>query len=922
VSSLAPRAPIRRTLRALRPLLYVAALVAVVAFLVSVYVRLQTNVWWFDSIGYSDAYGRRLVTQIVMFVLFGGVTAIVVGAALFLAVRVPALRRGREPGRIRRRWLALSLRARAVLLAVLTVVAGVRSGSAAASHWQLWLLWRNAVPFGRTDPEFGRDYSYYVFVEPFHRYVVGAATSALLLATLGLLVVGVLQGSLQLRLRRVRCALGLRPTLSVLVALLCLAKAAAYWLDRLATVVSNRGPVTGQSYTDLHVVLPAKLGLALFALVVAAVLVANVWLGSLRILLGSAAALLVVGWLVGGVVPSVVQGLVVKPAAVTKESTTIARNIAATRFGYGVDATRIAPTTSAVKAGATGRALGGQLAQALQPRLLDPNVVNATFTLNQQRVSYYGFKSTLDVDRYDIGGSSVDEAIGVRELQYSNLAGSQKSWTNAHLVYTHGYGVVAAPIATATGGGQPVYDSADIPATSPLGAGVNARIYFGQLSTPYSIVGSATGKGVEFDRPDAPSDYADTAGGGVPIGSAWRRLVYSLQFRDKNLLVSSRINSASQLLYRRTPSARIAAVAPWLKLDGDVYPVVTGTGVTWVADGYTTTNMLPDSQRLSLRSITSTTYVKNGASVPQPAAPINYIRNDVVGTVDATTGKVSLYVKPGTEADPVLQAWMHAFPGLVQPASSFPSTLLPHLRYPQDLFNAQRAVLAKYHVLDPATFYAGTQFWTVSGDPTVSANTSQPSYYATTNTGSGPQFTLRTPFLTLSGNNVAAELSVDCDPGPGYGRLVVTEIPSTEATESPPQLQNDIESDTTISRELSLERQGGSQVRLGNLQTVVVDGQVLAVEPIYTLAASGKPYPLLKHVVVRYGTGPIGFKDTFPAALAEAVGSKTADISAVSAQLQQVYDALQRDQANGDQAAVRHDLATLGRLIAQLQSSA
>jgi uncharacterized membrane protein (UPF0182 family) len=920
VSTLAPRAPIRRTLRVLRPLVWVLLGLVVLGLVAAVFVSIDTNVFWFDSVGYSDAYRRILLTEVVMFLLFGGVTAAVLSVTTWVAARLaPTPSAIEATSRIRTRWSSLSPRTRAVLLTLVPLVGGLRAGFAAASRWPLWLQWRHPAVFHLTDPRFHRDYGYYVSIYPFHRYVETAALSLLVVALISVLVIAWLRGAVQLRGSAPRFALPLRRLLAILLAVLAVIKAMAYWLDRLGTVVSNRGVVTGQSYVDLHVVLPIKLALVGISLLLAAGYALAALRRSAAAIVTYTAVMIVAGLLLGGAVPALVQTFKVKPAAITAEGFSIGTNIRATRYGFGVQ--NVEPQDATPGSAPTAATLAG----ALQPRLLDPNVVSPTFNQLQQRAQYYGFKSTLDVDRYDLRGTQTDEVLAVRELRLAGI--SAKTWTNQHLVYTHGIGVVSAPT-TVINGGLPEFDERGIPAKGQLSKGslLQDRIYFGQSSPAYSIVGAPPhGTSMEFDYPDSTTPFGYAGGGGVPIGSLWRQLLYSMRFGDKNILFSSDVNQNSQLLYRRSPAARIAAIAPWLTLDGDIYPVVADGHITWIADGYTTSSMLPDSQQENFRSGTLTTYNKLGSSAQQPSTPVNYLRNSVVATVDAYTGAVNIYQKPGAPDDPLLDSWMQSFPGLVKPASQFPADLLPHLRYPQDLFNMQRYVLASYHVTQPATFYGGQQFWRVPGDPTVSASVPQPSYYATLRDADGkPEFELSTPLLSNNSNNIAAYLSVDCDPGtPGYDQLQLQTIPLQTQTEAPKQIQNDIESNSKIAHALTLLRGGQSTVKVGNLQTVDVNGNVLAVEPIYTQSRSGRTYPQLQYVVVIYGSGRPGFAKTFGAALDQTlrVPQSSTSIARLTTRAKSALQAYQSAEAAGNTAAARQALQRLGQLLDQIQAA-
>jgi uncharacterized membrane protein (UPF0182 family) len=598
------------------------------------------------------------------------------------------------------------------------------------------------------------------------------------------------------------------------------------------------------------------------------------------------------GALVFGVIwPSVVQRFRDKPAASQLELKYIDRNLTATRAAYGLNniSTSILPATQTM----SGAALSAQAARNAQIRLIDPNRLSATFAVQQQVRSYYTFKSTLDIDRYPIAGKLQDVAIATRELNTAALPNSQRTWSNNHLVFTHGYGVVAAPTDRMQDA-LPQFIEGDIPPKGQLGLTV-PQIYYGQVGNGYSIVGgNKTPR--EFDHPatngGTQANTTHSGGGGVPIGSIFHRLLYAWKLRSSSILFSSEINSHSQLIYNTNPRGRVAAVAPWLTLDGDTYPVVVAGHVVWVVDGYTTSSHYPYSQLTNLRSATSTTLTQNGSSVTQPGTQINYMRNSVKAVVDAYSGRVTLYAwNPTNTPDPELSTWEKAFPGLIKSQRDIPAALLPHLRYPTDLFNLQRQLLTRYHVTTPSDFYSGANFWQVPTDPVIRSSTSTNSYGQTVtssppsipsvymtmspNGSSAPVFSLSSLLVTTNpGLNLTAFLSVDAQPGPDYGHFTMLEAPASANLESPSQIQNGIESTSRVAKALSLERAGNSTVILGNLEAMPLAGQMLYVEPIYTQAKRGSsPQPILRHVVTVYGeNGVTGFASTLDASLRQALG--------------------------------------------------
>ncbi len=770
------------------------------------------------------------------------------------------------------------------LLFVITAVfmAGLISGLIGASDWRTWLLFINRVPFGRVDPQFRMDISFFVFVYPFLRMLLAFLFTAVLFSLILAAVVHVLYGGLRLA-RRVSPTKRARAHLFVLAGVFIALKAAAYWVDRYGINFSQRGVVqTGASYTDVNAVLPAKTVLAVIAVICAALFLAGaVRRGSL--LPGIGFGLLVLSAvLIGGVYPLIIQQFVVKRNEQVKERTYITREINSTRQAYGITGhTAVIPYTGISTASTA--LLAKQAATVPDLRLMDPGVVTTTFEQLQQVKSYYHFVHPLSMDRYTYGSSKVpqDTVVGVRDM--AAPPAGQGNWINTHLIYTHGYGFVAAAAATSESDGSPTFSERDIPPTGALKI-TQPRVYFGHEGAGYVIVG---GRQPELDYPNVSlggqQNTTYRGGGGVPIGSFGSRLLFAIRFRELNIMLSSAINSNSRILYIRDPLARVEKVAPFLTLDSDPYPVIAGGQVLWVVDGYTTTDNYPYSKRINLGQASSNTYSPGGLEAG-PSGQVNYIRNSVKATVNAYTGAVHLY--QWSTASPVLSAWMKSFPGLISPSKDIPPSLLPHLRYPEGLFDAQRLIITQFHVQDPAAFYGGQNFWAVPPDPSILLNRgqqqlagiSQPPYYLTLGMPgtSTPDFSLA-GVLTFHGRqNLAAFVAVNSDPQSArYGQITVLQLPQNQVVSGPAQIQNQFESDPVASVELTQLRKGGSRVTQGNLVTVPLGGSLLSIEPVYVSAsaqANTGSYPQLKRVFT-YFNGQVGYASTLAGSLAQLFGS-------------------------------------------------
>jgi uncharacterized membrane protein (UPF0182 family) len=946
-----PQMPQLPTLnRRARVLVVVVVAVIVLLILGSVFVGQYTNLLWFRSVQYSSVFSRRLVTELLLFFVFGAVMAVVVAANVIVAFRFrPPFRPVSQEQEQLERYRRLVQPVRGWVLAAAVVLIGIITGSSASRRWQTWLLWRNGTSFGVKDAQFHRDVSYFAFTYPMQRFVLGTLFAIVVVSLLAVLVTAYLYGSLRLQTPGPKWTPASRVHVSILLGLFVLLKAVAYWLDRYGLAFSGRGIVTGPSYTDVHAVLPAKTILVFVAIICALLFFANSVTRNWTLPAISFGLMAFSAIVIGGAYPALVQHYKVQPSAQDLEAPYIQRNIDATQLAYGITPKQVSVTSNYPGVStASNTALRTASTQVAQLRVLDPNVVSQTFEQLQQERSYYTFPQTLDVDRYDLSGKLTDVVIGARDINLKGLQPSQRNWINEHLVYTHGYGLVAAQADTANTEGSPSFVEQDLPPRGPLNI-TQPRIYFGESSPAYSIVGAPPGtKPRELDRPaDNAAGQVNntyTGGGGVSIGSTWRQLLYAWKFKDKNILLSSGVNSASRILYVRDPRQRVAKVAPWLTLDGDPYPVVVGGQIQWVVDGYTTSDGFPYSEQESLGSSTRTSLTTNSSSVAaQSNKHINYIRNSVKATVNAYTGAVNLYewnqvpsaTNPFASPDPVLKTWEKAFPGVVKPQSAMPAGLISHLRYPEDLFNIQRTLLAHYHVTNPKSFYGGTQFWNVPNDPTTeagSASVPQPAYYLSLSpdgsTTATPTFSLTSPLVSLNRRNLTAFLSVDSQPGADYGQFQLLELPDNQVTDGPQQVQNNIESTTAVSTQLTLLRQGGSRVALGNLLTVPIDGGLLYVEPIYVQSAGAGSFPELREVAAVY-SGTVAYQPTLSAALDQVFGlpittvptSPTSPVTKpptqpsggkVSATLQEAIAQAQAAEAAAKAALRRGDFAAYG----------
>ena len=749
--------------------------------------------------------------------------------------------------------------------------------------WEPWLQFKNSTSFGIKDSQFGLDISFFVFKLPFYEALIAWAISTLILTIIAAAAVHYLYSGIRLQAAEDKTTVAARIQLSVLLGILVLIKAVAYWFDRYALELKEGRLITGLSYTDVNALLPAKAILAGISLICALLFFANIIRRSWVLPAAGLSLLVISSLLISGIYPAAIQQFQVKPSESSKEAPYIQRNIEATRAAYGLSDVTVKDYEATIATSA------GQLkndeATISNIRLLDPSVVPSTFRQLQQIKPYYNFADSLDVDRYTIDGVKRDSVVAVREL---NIEGNPaRNWINDHLVYTHGFGFVSAFGNTIDTDGKPTFSVGNIPPTSGLGK-FEPRIYFGENVPDYSIIGGAkTSKPTELDYPDDKSangqkNFTYTGKGGVPMGSLFTRLLFAIKYQEQRIVLSNLINSDSKILFNRNPSERVAKVAPWLTLDGNVYPAVVDGRILWIVDGYTTSNGYPYSKKTNLADATTNSITTSTTAVASLASRnVSYIRNSIKATVDAYDGTVKLY--QWDTKDPVLATWSKSFPGTVTPKSAMTKSLLEHIRYPEDLFGVQRDVLSTYHVKTADAFYGGQDFWRVPTDPSsLGANAGvQPPYYMTLKLPGQEKaaFSLTTSFVPRGNRqNLTAFAVVNSDNGPDYGKISVLQLPRSTNISGPSQVASNFEAKPEVAQALSLLRQGGSDVVLGNLLTLPVGGGLLYVQPVYVRAtANNSAYPLLQKVLVSFGD-VIGFDNTLKGALDQVFGGNSGTV--------------------------------------------
>lgn len=845
-----------------------AVLVGVVVLLVLVGIArwllgLRADYLYYASLGHTNVFWTPLVARLLLFLVGLAITGGGVGISV-----VGWVRAGRaldiNGGRIAM-WSGLAVAA----------FAGVIGGAVLAGQWQTVLLWLHGTSFGARDPAFGQDYSFFVFTLPVLDTLQGLLWGVLIVGLLGAVAIAATAVAAQNTPPEV--PMPLRPPsgrsfgdafrtavrhAGVCVAgiLVLAALGAHFGVYHLAT--SQHDGFVGLDATQRNVTRPVLGALQWIALLLAALTALLVVVRRGRdvsrtaaLITGTLVGWLVIAGLVQGVPAAVYQGASVNPNAQVAQTPSIADYLQTSRYAWGLRSSEVDVRQFGAVNPPTITDLSADPGTLRNVRIQDYRQLPDTFAQIDRSRSYQTYP-TITVDRYpSSGGGDTEVMLGPREIAENDIP--NPSFVNRALNYTHGYGITAVSVNQVGPEGKPVVlvgqqpmrqVASDAPPGLSFGSGGDPRIYCGLATTQPVVTGTQQS---EFDYPAGGGDATFHAGAemrGIDISGNLDKLAVSLaDFGGLDLFLNNSLTPQSRALVHREIRDRITSLAPFLQVDGDPYIVVDRTSghLDYIADAYVSSSLFPEST------------MEKGVS---------YMRNAVKAVVDARTCAITLYAVDLSE--PITAAWNAIYPGLLQPLDGMPSILRAHLRYPEDLFTAQAQVYAGVHVSSPAVFFNGSDRYRVAQEQLNGQQQDTQPYYveATLPGDTRASFILFQSFSPASSsggsaNNMTAWLAASSDyTSTAHPKLVAVPLNNSANVLGPLQFDNNINTDPTISQELSLLNQHGSQVILGNVIVLPFNNDsFLYVRPLYVLASTGggtgTAFPQLRKVIVGTQSG-------------------------------------------------------------------
>jgi len=700
------------------------------------------------------------------------------------------------------------------------LVIAAMTGLVMAQKWDTFLIFFNNVPFGRVDPIFERDYSFYLFVLPFWALFKSILWEALIVSAIGVGLIFFFKRFVYLGPSGVVILPEARRTLLLLIGYFFILLAVDFYFQRFGLLTGGNGVLTGIGFSDDYGRLPLLDIMSFVSVIGALISFLSIFKGGFKKVVWTAGGLAIL-FFGGNIVPTVLQKLIVGPNELIKETPYIEHTIAGSLAGYGLDQTE----TNALEGSTslTAESIKANSATIENIRLWDQEPLLDTLGQIQEIRTYYQFNS-VDNDRYLINGNYRQTLLSPRELLSSSLP--NRTWINEHLTFTHGYGVSLSPVNQVTPEGLPVLFIKDIPPRSQVDLTITRpEIYFGELPSDHVFVNTGT---KEFDYPEGEKNvYKNYEGtGGVLVGSFIRKVILAARFKTMKMLFSEDIENESRVLMYRNITERVQKVAPFLRLDNDPYMVISNGGLHWIYDAYTVSDRFPYSQM-----------------IPRFG---NYVRNSVKIVIDAYEGSMSFYISD--PKDPIILTYQRIFPELFKDLKEMPEDLRKHIRYPSDLFAIQTFIYATYHMKTPQIFYNKEDQWEI---PEIDGKVMRP-YYTIMKLPSKKkeEYILMLPFTPQGKSNLSAWMVARSD-GENYGKLVAYTFPKQKLVYGPSQIVARINQEAEISRQVSLWDQRGSSVIQGTLLVIPIEEALIYVRPLYLKADAGK-IPELKRVIVGY----------------------------------------------------------------------
>ena len=801
----------------------------IVLLIIGSVIALYPDWLWFNNLGFSPVFMKMLISRYGFGAIVWLLLILLISVNIFAAKRLnPGYSGGaylKEKGSYAAQF-GISDRTLNTIILVFILILSLVVAAKSSNHWDLILRYLYQKPFGTVDPIFKRDIGFYMFTFPLLILVKNGLIFLVALSTLVTAGWYLKYGALQIEgdvpmdgtppsPPTIKITPNAKRHLIFLCGIILIFIAWGFYLDIYELLFSTQGPAFGASYTDVNIRIICFRILFILTLIFAGMLIYKAFKPDMKMIWKGGIAWVAAIVLLSYVIPPLAQKLIVKPNELARESPYIEHNIKFTREAYNLN--KMKEVMFNVSDTITPDVIAKNDATIQNIRVWDERPLLQTYRQLESLRLYYDFNN-VDVDRYQIDGNYRQIMLSARELVANQLPPQANTWVNRHLIYTHGYGIVANPVNEVTKEGLPDLIVKDIPPTTsqPDMRIDRPEIYFGEKTEDYILIKT---KEKEFDYGKGDNNVFTIyqGEGGVPIGSFIRRLLFAVEFMDPQILFTTSLTPESRIMYNRRIRNRLNILAPFLQYDRDPYIVVSNGKLYWIMDAYTTSDMYPYSVRYPM---------------PGTKKNVNYIRNSVKVVVNAYNGRVSFYAMD--DKDPILKTYEAIFPNLFKPFDTMPEGLKKHIRYPKDLFKIQVGTYTRYHMEDVQVFYNQEDLWQVPDELYGDSRIEMEPYYIILKLPDEKreEFFLMQPVTPYQKDNMIGWIAARCDE-PDYGNLLVYKLPKEKLVYGPMQIEARVDQQTEISRELSLWDQRGSRVIRGNLLAIPIGHSFIYAEPVY-----------------------------------------------------------------------------------------
>ena len=262
-----------------------------------------------------------------------------------------------------------------------------------------------------------------------------------------------------------------------------------------------------------------------------------------------------------------------------------------------------------------------------------------------------------------------------------------------------------------------------------------------------------------------------------------------------------------------------------------------------------------------------------------------------------------------------------------------PADIQKHLLYPKFLYNIQADIINQYHDISEDTLYRADDIWQITQKASTTKSTvvgvEMEPYYTMLKTkdSNTADLGLFLSFNKYGKQNITSYLVGKVKDG--KSRLSLYKINSESNVAGIMQLNNQIEQDTTITKELEDLNTSGTRL-IKDMVIVPIDNTILYVEPIYQVMLNAdSQIPILKKVIVASGNS-VAIGDTLTKALTNLFSDDNSvdlefinveDISALVDSVIKANNNLKESLDANDFEMIGKDISSLQTIINQLETA-